>query len=72
MVMIESHLELVYLPRGSATAWLNRPDGLNQSNTESHTLTTRGDERRGDRRRGEEWREEERRGGARTEHRKSN
>lgn len=31
--MIESHLALVYSTRGSATARLNRPGGLNLSNT---------------------------------------
>lgn len=44
VVMIESHLAL-YLPRGSATAWLNRPEGLTQSNTELDALTRK--ERKG-------------------------
>lgn len=48
--MIESHLALVYLPRGSATAWLNRPDGLTRPNP--YTLEGTGEERRREKKRG--------------------
>lgn len=58
--MIESHLALVYLPRGSTTVWLNRPDGLTRSN--AYTLEGTGEEKREEERSGEKRKGKDRKG----------